>query len=305
MRTINCRDDSLTENRGMWISMKKKKRCIVICNGFYEWLKKNNSKERLPHYIKRKDGQLMCFAGLWDVVQYEGEDSKNYTYTIITTDANKQMKFLHDRMPVILNPGSEEIRTWLSPKRYEWSKDLQNILKPFDGELEIFPVSKEVGKVGNDSPKFIIPIDSAENKNNIANFFNKPGNPAKSVQVIKSEAIAEDTTVQSASPFKESNIEHDPDIKLEDENTETHAPKEFASPSKRIESSLKRSLDKMSSPLKSPEKAIKQIKIESTTPSKPPRKSHSATSNGTIAKSSPIKIATSSQKITSFFGKKS
>jgi putative SOS response-associated peptidase YedK len=73
MRTINCRDDSLAENRGMWINMKKRKRCIVLCNGFYEWLKKNNGKERIPHYIKRKDGQLMCFAGLWDVVQYEGK----------------------------------------------------------------------------------------------------------------------------------------------------------------------------------------------------------------------------------------
>ena len=73
MRTINCRDDSLLENRGMWTSMKKKKRCIVVCQGFYEWLKKGPSgKEKVPHFIKRKDGNLMCFAGLWDCVQYEG-----------------------------------------------------------------------------------------------------------------------------------------------------------------------------------------------------------------------------------------
>jgi putative SOS response-associated peptidase YedK len=73
MRTINCRDDSLMENRGMWTSMKKKKRCIVVCQGFYEWLKKGpTGKERIPHFIKRKDGNLLCFAGLWDCVQYEG-----------------------------------------------------------------------------------------------------------------------------------------------------------------------------------------------------------------------------------------
>lgn len=53
--------------------MKKKKRCIVVAQGFYEWLKKNNGKERIPHYTSRKDGQLMCLAGLWDCVQYEGE----------------------------------------------------------------------------------------------------------------------------------------------------------------------------------------------------------------------------------------
>lgn len=32
-------------------------------------------------------------------------------------------------------------------------------------------MTKDVGKVGNNSPSFIIPVDSAENKNNIANFF--------------------------------------------------------------------------------------------------------------------------------------
>jgi putative SOS response-associated peptidase YedK len=52
--------------------MKKSKRCIVVAQGFYEWLKKNGGKEKIPHYTKRKDGQLMCFAGLWDCVQYEG-----------------------------------------------------------------------------------------------------------------------------------------------------------------------------------------------------------------------------------------
>lgn len=84
MKTINCRDDSLMEDRGMWVSMKKRKRCIVICQGFYEWLKKGPSgKERVPHYIHRKDGGLMCFAGLWDCVKYEGKTigTRNYLST--------------------------------------------------------------------------------------------------------------------------------------------------------------------------------------------------------------------------------
>ena len=58
LRTINCRDDSLTENRGMWNMMKQRKRCIVIAEGFYEWLKKNGGKEKVPHFVKRKDGGL-------------------------------------------------------------------------------------------------------------------------------------------------------------------------------------------------------------------------------------------------------
>jgi putative SOS response-associated peptidase YedK len=74
MRTINCRDDSLIENRGMWTTMKQRKRCLVICQGFYEWLKKGpGGKEKVPHFVRRKDGDLMCFAGLWDCVKYEGK----------------------------------------------------------------------------------------------------------------------------------------------------------------------------------------------------------------------------------------
>lgn len=173
MKTINCRDDSLVQNGGMWGSMKARKRCIVVAQGFYEWLKKDGGREKLPHYVKRKDGKLMCFAGLWDVVQYENEGEKLYTYTIITTDSNKQLNFLHDRMPVILENGSEKLRRWLDPKRYEWSKELQSLLTPYEGELEVYPVSKDVGKVGNNSPSFIVPVDSKENKSNIANFFAK------------------------------------------------------------------------------------------------------------------------------------
>jgi len=74
MRTINCRDDSLIEDRGIWTTMKRRKRCIVVCQGFYEWQKKGpGGKEKIPHFIRRKDGDLMCFAGLWDCVSYEGE----------------------------------------------------------------------------------------------------------------------------------------------------------------------------------------------------------------------------------------
>lgn len=72
MKTINCRDDSLAQGGGMWSSMKARKRCVVVAQGFYEWLKKDGGREKMPHYVKRKDGKLMCFAGLWDVVRYEG-----------------------------------------------------------------------------------------------------------------------------------------------------------------------------------------------------------------------------------------
>ena len=119
----------------------------------------------------------------------KGTDEKIYTYTIITTDSNPALTFLHDRMPVILEPGSEAMKTWLDPNRTTWSNQLQSLLRPYEGELECYPVSKEVGKVGNNSPDFIVPVDSKQNKKNIANFFanaeKKGSSKGEAVEMIK------------------------------------------------------------------------------------------------------------------------
>ncbi|CAG8980560.1 hypothetical protein HYALB_00002558 [Hymenoscyphus albidus] len=309
MKTINCRDDSLIENRGIWTTMKQKKRCIVVAQGFYEWLKKG--KEKIPHYTKRKDGQLMCFAGLWDCVQYEGSDDKHYTYAVITTDSNKQLKFLHDRMPVILENGSEKVRTWLDPKRFTWSKELQSLLKPFDGELECYPVSKDVGKVGNNSPTFIIPVASSENKSNIANFFakgdskssTKPPTTTKPTPVEEEDVKREDIKMEDTKKedIKQENPEDDRKT-VDHTGTEDNAPLPIPEPE--TKKGTKRHLDDI--PDEDPPKKASKTS-ESTNKSTPPQKStlktRSATSNNTTSPSKPTGAAKGTPKITNFFKK--
>ena len=102
-----------------------------------------------------------------------GSDEKLYTYTIITTDSNASLKFLHDRMPVILDHGSDAIWVWLDPARSTWSTELQSLLRPYQGALDVYPVRKEVGKVGNNSAAFIVPLSSSADKHSIANFLNR------------------------------------------------------------------------------------------------------------------------------------
>ena len=216
----------------------------------------------------------MCFAGLWDCVKYEDTEDKLYTYTVITTDSNKQLNFLHDRMPVILEPDTDAMRLWLDPTNNTWTKELQSILKPYEGELECYQVNKDVGKVGNNSPDFIVPVDSKENKNNIANFF---GNAKK--------------------------LKGDP-RKTEDHDTsENHAP--MPVPLNEGES-RKRRLDEAED-----EEVVKAIKIEASPQKKlsplksASKKTHSATSNesSTLKKSPSKKPADGMQRITNFFGK--
>jgi hypothetical protein len=285
--------------------MKQKKRCIVVAQGIYEWLKKNDGKERIPHYIKRKDGKLMCMAGLWDCVQYEGSDEKLYTYTIITTDSNAQMKFLHDRMPVILDNGSEEMKTWLDPKRHTWSKELQSLLKPYKGELEIYPVSKEVGKVGNNSPNFIVPIDSSQNKNNIANFF---GN----AKGAKSKASPDSKEAKEEVEKKKEQVDA-PKIKHEageDRKTVDHSGTEDNAPLPIPEEDLKRGVKRHLDDVVKEEPESKSIKISESRPSKrkpvspvkTSRTLRSSTSNGT-APADAFSKKGETPKITNFFKK--
>jgi len=304
MKTINARDDSLAKSGGMWNTMKQKKRCIVVAQGFYEWLKKNGGKEKIPHYVKRKDEQLMCFAGLWDCVQYEGSDEKHYTYTIITTDSNKQLSFLHDRMPVILENGSDQIRTWLDPQRYEWSKELQSLLKPFPGVLECYAVDKAVGKVGNNSPAFIVPVASSENKNNIANFF---GNAKKSA---KGEGGKKEITKEEVETEKKAGkVESERDeqrVTKDQSSTEDNAPLPFP-PTAPQKAGSKRSHEDA---VGDAEKKAKIARTDDSEAHQPTiisskkaagRQTRSATSNGT--KGSPVKAGDGSQRITNFFDK--
>ncbi|KAI9727803.1 MAG: hypothetical protein M1834_007950 [Cirrosporium novae-zelandiae] len=313
MKTINCRDDSLAENRGMWNAIKGKKRCLIICDGFYEWLKKNNGRERIPHYIKRADGKLLCLAGLWDCVQYEGSEDKTFTYTIITTSSNSQMKFLHDRMPVVLDNGSDAVRTWLDPKRSAWSTELQSLLKPYDGKLEVYPVSKDVNKVGNDSPTFIIPINSSENKNNIANFF------SGAKKDTKSRAKKVDIKKEEENSDQKDLLEYNRGENEKTTNEKTRNNALLSSPTKSPFYQSPKTGSKRSHLIKSkdeeeedinppPSKASKTSPSKSTSrtvPAKPGHKTRSATSNGTAEKTSLTKRKTKdgSQKITNFFTK--
>ncbi len=88
----------------------RKRRCLVIADGFYEWQQGGRGKQ--PVYIVLKSREPFGFAGLWDNwTSPDGEEIKSCT--IITTEANELLKPIHDRMPVILNRNEEAI--WLDP----------------------------------------------------------------------------------------------------------------------------------------------------------------------------------------------
>lgn len=171
LSTTNARSENLVEGGGMWASIKGKRRCAVLCQGYYEWLRKG--KERFPHFTKHKDGRLMLLAGLYDRTVLEGESQPLWTFTIVTTAANKEFEWLHDRQPVILS-STEALKTWLDTSTQKWAPGLSELVEPYSDSsspLVCYQVPKEVGKVGTESPTFIQPI--SERKDGIQAMFSK------------------------------------------------------------------------------------------------------------------------------------
>ncbi|TFK37667.1 DUF159-domain-containing protein [Crucibulum laeve] len=186
LSTTNARSENLVEGGGMWASIKGKKRCAVLVQGYYEWLTKG--KDKIPHFTKRKDGKVMLLAGLYDSVVLEGRTL--WTFTIVTTDANRDFSWLHDRQPVILS-DHDALEKWLDTSSQSWTPQLTEMVKPYHDEkvpLECYQVPKEVGKVGTESPTFIEPVTNR--KDGIQAMFSRQKEQAKGSSPIKSPPSA-------------------------------------------------------------------------------------------------------------------
>ncbi|OJT01568.1 hypothetical protein TRAPUB_7964 [Trametes pubescens] len=188
LNTINARSEALVEGHtGMWASIKGKKRCAVVCEGYYEWLKKG--KERLPHFTKHKDGRLMLLAGLWDCAILEGSTEPLWTFSIVTTDACKEFSWLHERQPVIL-PDEAALSTWLDTSSGKWTPELTKLCEPYhsssDHPLVCYQVPKEVGKIGTESPTFVQPVK--DRKDGIQAMFAKQQKPQPQLTAASSTA---------------------------------------------------------------------------------------------------------------------
>ena len=110
---INARSESLREKKLFAPLIEDGKyRCLVVADGWYEWLKPEHPKgDRIPFRYTVDGGELFAFAGLWDEATIAGETIASVT--VLTTTANAVCAPVHDRMPCIL-PSLEAEAAWLS-----------------------------------------------------------------------------------------------------------------------------------------------------------------------------------------------
>lgn len=152
---INARAETVADKPSFRNSFKKR-RCLVVADGFYEWKAIPGIKRKIPMRIRLKSDEPFAMAGLWDIWKTpEGKELR--TFAILTTAPNRDMEPIHNRMPVILSRESEKI--WLNPKQDDPAK-LTPLLSPSpDGQLETYKVSTAVNSPANDKPECLVPAN--------------------------------------------------------------------------------------------------------------------------------------------------
>jgi putative SOS response-associated peptidase YedK len=135
---INARSESLHVGRkGPLSKALEERRCVVPADGFFEWTGPRNARQ--PLWFHRRDGGLLYLAGLWE----EGPDGKPQ-FVVLTTEPNKLVARVHDRMPALLTP--DRVNEWLA-------KPAPELLGPAPEALLVADaVSPRVNDVRNDDP---------------------------------------------------------------------------------------------------------------------------------------------------------
>ena len=161
-RMINARSETLAE-KPSFRSAYKRRRCLILADGYYEWKQIPGDRRKQPVYIRLQSQKPFALAGLWETWQTEGMEEPLRSCTIITCPPNALLEKIHHRMPVILS--QDAYAEWLAPD--ERSADmLQPLLVPYsDEEMEAYSVSTFVNRPTNDSPECITPFEATQSLN--------------------------------------------------------------------------------------------------------------------------------------------
>jgi putative SOS response-associated peptidase YedK len=149
---INARGESVLEKPAFRNAMRRR-RCLVPADGFFEW-KADGSRKR-PHFVRPRDGGPIAFAGLWECwMGPNGEEVE--TACIVTTAANRPLRELHDRMPVVIAPEAFDL--WLDCARFD-AEEAAALIAPAPDDLFVAcEVSTAVNRTANDSPELLAPL---------------------------------------------------------------------------------------------------------------------------------------------------
>ena len=153
---INARSDNVLTKPAFRNAMRYR-RCLIPADGFYEWQETGGAPRR-PFFVRRKDRAPFAFAGLWEI--WSGPNGEEMeTAAIVTTEANRMLKTIHPRMPVMLAP--EAFAMWLDCRGVDAETASALLVAAPDHLVEAYPVSAAVNRHANDDASLTEPADPA------------------------------------------------------------------------------------------------------------------------------------------------
>lgn len=146
---FNARCENLEKSNAFRTPFNRQ-RCVVPISGYYEWCRKDGQKQ--PYYIRAAENSGLLLAGIWDEWIDRATDEILTSFSIVTTEAHRSIKFIHHRQPALLSRAETEV--WLN---HETERELlHSTLRPsIPYDLAIDPVSSYVGNTRNNGPKCI------------------------------------------------------------------------------------------------------------------------------------------------------
>lgn len=144
-RMINARSETVAE-KPSFRSAYRKRRCLILADGFYEWRKAADGKT--PYFISGADGSPFAFAGLWESWSSKDSDESLETTAIITAAASDFMAQLHQRMPVVIHPDLAD--RWLDGDPELLTEVIEN-----SPEFQAWPVDRRVNNARNEGAELI------------------------------------------------------------------------------------------------------------------------------------------------------
>ena len=153
-KMINARFETV-EEKPSFRSAFIKRRCIIPMDGYYEWFRPEDPKEKKqPYFIKVKNKPLLAVAGIYESWKNpKNENEILTTFSVITTDAKLGLETIHDRMPVVV--PDKNWSTWLDPDFQNKEEIKKLIVMPPQGYFEYFKVGFEVNNARNNGPELM------------------------------------------------------------------------------------------------------------------------------------------------------
>ena len=118
--TLNARVETITDK--VSFAPSQKNRCLIIVSAYFDWhWNEPAGKSKTKYQIHSADDEIFFLAGIYNSWQDKQGEVWN-TYSIVTTEANDMMKYVHNRkeaegdqrMPIHIK--KEDEKAWLDFK---------------------------------------------------------------------------------------------------------------------------------------------------------------------------------------------